>query len=186
MIFQNHAVAVPAFLGLSRRRTDCPVASLLAMTGERRKRVRIARTFSTSSLAGAEHGGLWDDEVWQSASPAQSVHCGNVLTNIATPPPSACHCEPVRTPVAIRFLAEIPDMSVVLRANSPCFSYSPKVLLFVLCCRRENGLPVALLLAMTGERRKRVRIARTFPTSSLTGAAAWRTFSDVVWQSASL
>ena len=35
-------------------------------------------------------------EVWQSASPAQGVHCGNVLTNVATPPPSACHCEPVQ------------------------------------------------------------------------------------------
>ena len=46
---------------------------------------------------GRRHGGLWGDKAWQSASPAQGVHCGNVLTNVATPPPSACHCEPVRT-----------------------------------------------------------------------------------------
>ena len=56
--------------------------------------------------------------------------------------PSACHCEPVRTLAWQSVLpAEIPDMSVVLRANSQCFSYSPKVLLFAMYCRKEYGLP---------------------------------------------
>ena len=54
-----------------------------------------------------------------------------------------------RRGVAIRFPAEIPDMSVVLRANSQCFSYSPKGLLFGLCCRRRTDCHVASLLAMT-------------------------------------
>ena len=63
------------------RRTDCHVASLLAMT--------------CRNMAGVRLGSYVVP--WQSASPAQGVHCGNVLTNVATPPPSACHCEPVRT-----------------------------------------------------------------------------------------
>ena len=64
------------------RRTDCPVASLLAMT--------------CRNMAGVRLGSYVVP--WQSASPAQGVHCGNVLTNVATPPPSACHCEPVLGP----------------------------------------------------------------------------------------
>ena len=48
---------------------------------------------TTWRTLGRRHGGLWGDEAWQSASPAQGVHCGNVLTNVATPPPSACHCK---------------------------------------------------------------------------------------------
>ena len=45
------------------------------------------------------------------------------------------------TGAAIRFPAEMPGKLVGLRANSQCFSYSPKVLLFVMCCRKEYGLP---------------------------------------------
>ncbi len=67
---------------------------------------------------------------------------GDVLALADTCPSSACHCEPVRTLAWQSVLpAEIPDMSVVLRANSQCFSYSPKVLLFVMYCRKEYGLP---------------------------------------------
>ena len=55
---------------------------------------------------------------------------------------SACHCEPVRTLAWQSVLpAEEPGKSVVLRANSSCFSYLPKVFLFVLWYCKENGLP---------------------------------------------
>ena len=45
------------------------------------------------------------------------------------------------TGVAIRIPAEEPGKSVVLRANSSCFSYLPKVFLFVLWYCKEYGLP---------------------------------------------
>ena len=72
---------------------------------------------------------------------------------------SACHCVPrsckrthasvfsmslrtsAHTGVAIRVPAEKPGKSVVLRANSSCFSYLPKVFLFVLWYCKEYGLP---------------------------------------------
>ena len=62
---------------------------------ERCPALAFGRSWAWRTL-GRRHGGLWGDEVRQSASPAQGVHCGNVLTNVATPPPSACHCEPVQ------------------------------------------------------------------------------------------
>ena len=69
------------------------------------------------------------------------------------------------TGVAIRVPAAIPGKSVVLRANSSCFSDSPKVLLLVLPHCKENGLPrrgaAAPLLAMTCKNLLRVRTART-------------------------
>ena len=43
--------------------------------------------------------------------------------------------------MAIRISAEILGKQVLLRANSWRFSYSPKVVLYVLRCRKENGLP---------------------------------------------
>ena len=43
--------------------------------------------------------------------------------------------------MAIRISAEILGKRVLLRANSWRFSYSPKVVLYVLRCRKENGLP---------------------------------------------
>ena len=43
--------------------------------------------------------------------------------------------------MAIRISAEILGKQVLLRANSRRFSYSPKVVLCVLRCRKENGLP---------------------------------------------
>ena len=45
------------------------------------------------------------------------------------------------TGAAIRIPAEKPGKSVVLRANSQCFSYLPKVFLFVLWYCKEYGLP---------------------------------------------
>ena len=43
--------------------------------------------------------------------------------------------------MAIRISAEILGKQVLLRANSWRFSYSPKVVLYVLRCHKENGLP---------------------------------------------
>ena len=65
---------------------------------------------------------------------------GKVLANADTLQTSACHCEE-RSDVAIRISAEILGKRVLLRANSRRFSYSPKVVLCVLRCRKENGLP---------------------------------------------
>ena len=45
------------------------------------------------------------------------------------------------TGVAIRVPAEMPGKSVVLRANSQLFRIRREELLFVMCCRRRNGLP---------------------------------------------
>ena len=105
--------------GITARRTDCPVASLLAMT--------------CRNMAGVRLGSYVVP--WQSASPAQGVHCGNVLTNVTTPPPSACHCEPrpctrshaatfcmslrtsAHTGVAIRVPAGKLSKLAILRAN---------------------------------------------------------------------
>ena len=46
-----------------------------------------------------------------------------------------------RRGVAIRFPAEKPGKLAPLRANSQPLSYSPKVLLSAMPCRKENGLP---------------------------------------------
>ena len=73
----------------------------------------------------------------------------HVLALAHTSPPSACHCEPVRTPVAIRVPAEMPGKLAPLRANSQPLSYSPKVLLSAMPCRRSADCHVASLLAMT-------------------------------------
>ena len=51
-----------------------------------------------------------------------------------------CHRAPARTPAAIRFPAEKPGKLALLRANSQPLSYSPKVLLSAMPCRKENGL----------------------------------------------
>ncbi len=65
-----------------------------------------------------------------------------VLATADTSPPSACHCEPVRTLVRQSvFPAAIPGKSVVLRANSQLFRIRREELLFGLCCRRSYGLP---------------------------------------------
>ena len=53
------------------------------------------------------------------------------------------------TGVAIRIPAEEPGKLAAVRANSSCFSDSPKVLLFISCCRRRTDCHVASLLAMT-------------------------------------
>ena len=117
------------------RRTDCPVASLLAMT--------------CRNMAGVRLGSYVVP--WQSASPAQGVHCGNVLTNVATPPPSACHCEPVRTLVR---------QSASPQGNFASWQYLGQIRSFyvfagnsgVLLCAaaRRTDCHVASLLAMTG------------------------------------
>ena len=80
------------------------------------------------------------------------VLLGKVLANADRLQVTACHCEE-RSDAAIRISAEILGKQVLLRANSWRFSYSPKVVLFVLRCRKGNGLPrrgaAAPLLAMT-------------------------------------
>ena len=45
------------------------------------------------------------------------------------------------TGVAIRFPAEMPGKTVVHRANSQLLRICREELLFVMCCRRRNGLP---------------------------------------------
>ena len=67
-------------------------------------------------------------------------HREEVLANADRLQVTACHCEE-RSDVAIRIPAEILGKQVLLRANSRRFSYSPKVVLCVLRCRKENGLP---------------------------------------------
>ena len=108
---------------------------------ERCPALAFGRSWAWRTL-GRRHGGLWGDEAWQSASPAQGVHCGNVLTNVATPPPSACHCEPVRTLV---WQSVTPQRNPAswhhfgqIRSTFP---HSPKVLLSAMHCRRRCGLP---------------------------------------------
>ena len=83
-------------------------------------------------------------------------HREEVLANADRLQVTACHCEE-RSDVAIRISAEILGKQVLLRANSWRFSYSPKVVLCVLRCRKENGLPhqCAHWLAMTGKRQRR-------------------------------
>ena len=102
-----------------------------------------------------------------------------------------------RRGVAIRFPAEIPDMSVVLRANSQCFSYSPKVLLFVMYCRKECGLPrrfaprndsgEASLYSLTRPRPLRtLRTKRPCPRAHvLPSACHCEPVRTLAWQSAS-
>ena len=68
------------------------------------------------------------------------VLLGKVLANADRLQVTACHCEE-RSDVAIRIPAEILGKQVLFRANSWRFSYSPKVVLYVLRCRKENGLP---------------------------------------------
>ena len=141
-----------------RRRTDCHVASLLAMTCRNLLRVRIIPGHCRCTAGNALAIALTPH--------VSACHCANVLATADSCPSSACHCEPVRTLVwQSVFPAEKPGKSVVLRANSSCFSYLPKVFLFVLCCRRSYGLPrrgaAAPLLAMTCSNLQRGCIART-------------------------
>ena len=79
----------------------------------------------------------------------QSLTCHRLLHTLRAPRPCTrahvpAFCMSLRTSahtgVAIRIPAEKPGKSVVLRANSSCFSYSPKVLLLVLPHCKENGL----------------------------------------------
>ena len=85
-------------------------------------------------------------------------HREEVLANADRLQVTACHCEE-RSDAAIRIPAEILGKQVLLRANSWRFSYSPKVVLCVLRCRKENGLPhqCAHWFAMTCRRRAGVR-----------------------------
>ena len=94
---------------------------------------------------------------------------------------SACHCEQrscnrrhpasfcmslrtsAHTGVAIRFPAEIPGKSVVLRANSQLFRIRREELLFVLCYRRSYGLPRRS--APRNDKRKEKRIATSLRSS---------------------
>ena len=82
----------------------------------------------------------------------------HALAHVVTPLPSACHrktqpcnrtrvsvfCMSLRTSahtgVAIRIPAGMPGKLAAVWANSWRFSDLPKVLLFVLCCRKEYGL----------------------------------------------
>ena len=89
----------------------------------------------------------------------QHVIAKHALAHVVTPLPSACHrktqpcnrtrvsvfCMSLRTSahtgVAIRIPAGMPGKLAAVWANSWRFSDLPKVLLFVLCCRKEYGLP---------------------------------------------
>ncbi len=78
---------------------------------------------------------------WQSASPQRSLASWLLFGQIRTHLPSLSLRTSAHTGVAIRIPAEEPGKSVVLRANSSCFSYLPKVFLFVLWYCKEYGLP---------------------------------------------
>ena len=67
----------------------------------------------------------------------QQRGAGQIRTHL----PSLSLRTSAHTGVAIRIPAEKPGKSVVLRANSSCFSDSPKALLSVMPCRRRCGLP---------------------------------------------
>ena len=113
---------------------------------------------------------------WQSASPAQGVHCGNVFTNVATPPPFACHCEPVRTLVW---------QSVTPQGNLASWQYLGQIRSFyvfagnscVLLCAaaRRTDCRVALLLAMTCRRLLRCYVCRRVQPDEFAAACgfAW-------------
>ena len=71
-----------------------------------------------------------------------AVHRQCPLATAHTYPPSACHCEPVRTLVwqsasPQRYLTSWLPLGQIRST----FLYSPKVLLSVMPCRRRSGLP---------------------------------------------
>ena len=74
-------------------------------------------------------------------SPQRSLASQLLFGQIRTHLPSLSLRTSAHTGVAIRIPAEEPGKSVVLRANSSCFSYLPKVFLFVLWYCKEYGLP---------------------------------------------
>ena len=99
------------------RRTDCHVASLLAMTvGE------VLAPVDTPCLL----------HTLRAPRPCTRAHVPAFCMSLRT----SAH-----TGVAIRVPAEMPGKLALLRANSQPLSYSPKVLLSAMPCRKENGLP---------------------------------------------
>ena len=121
--------------------TDCHVASLLAMTCKNLPCVCIIPGHCRCTAG---------------KPPCNRSNASSFCMSLRT----SAH-----TGVAIRFPAEMPGKLALLRANPQCFSYSPKVLLFVLRYRRSYGLPrrgaAAPLLAMTCSNLQRGCIART-------------------------
>ena len=119
------APSAAVLLCCAARRTDCPVASLLAMT------------CCNMHLP-----------AWQGHFPSGKFVALSVFLR-HHPPCNRAHL-PVfsmslrasaHTGVAIRVPAEILDKLAAVGANSQHLSYSPKVFPFAMCCRKENGLP---------------------------------------------
>ena len=136
----------------------------------------------------------------------QHVIAKHALAHVVTPLPSACHrktqpcnrtrvsvfCMSLRTSAhtgaAIRIPAGMPGKLAAVWANSWRFSDLPKVLLFVLCCRKEYGLPrrfasrndmqrLAVCLrrknALQGQLRTRLRIHPAAPPCTRRNAPAF-------------
>ncbi len=99
------------------RRTDCHVASRLAMTmGE------VLAPVDTPCLL----------HTLRAPRPCTRAHVPAFCMSLRT----SAH-----TGVAIRVPAEMPGKLALLRANPQPLSYSPKVLLSAMPCRKECGLP---------------------------------------------
>ena len=109
------------------------------LCGERRPKGSVARLWP---LAGAGHGGLWGDEVWQSASPGRNVvHC--TCARLRAHLPSLSLHTSAHTGVAIRFPAEELGKLAILRANSQQLRIRPKHCDYLLrCTAKRNGLPI--------------------------------------------
>ena len=112
------------------RRTDCRVASLLAMTGENLLRVRVCQEVLPESVLAPAETHLFS-----------ACHC--VLASAETSQSSACHCEPVRTLVwQSVFPAEEPSKFAAVGANSyALFRIRPKYCFLLCSAARRCGLP---------------------------------------------
>ena len=116
------------------RRTDCHVASLLAMTSINLPRVCI--------IWGHCRGAAGKRPCTRAHLPVFSM---SLRTTSLQPRTRPSFCMSLRTSahtgVAIRVPAEMPGKLAAVRANSLRLTYLPKVLFSVLCYCKENGLP---------------------------------------------
>ena len=140
---------------------DCHVASLLAMTCRNLLRVSVCKDAHPVANPQLPAGLLGSTALYPQARICLlHVIANYVLATAATLPSTACHCEPVRTPVAIRIPAEKAKKWAVFWANSYHLPFRLKYCYNVMRFCGVTDCHVASLLAITCRNLLRVCVCK--------------------------
>ena len=142
------------------RRTDCRVASLLAMTGENLLRVRVCQEVLPESVLAPAETHLFS-----------ACHC--VLASAETSQSSACHCEPVRTLVwqSVSPQRNLASLLLLGQIRMRFFVFARSTIFCYALPQGDADCHVASLLAMTGKNLLRVHVCQeVLPESVLAPA----------------